>query len=157
MAFFDGVQKNPRAMRFIGRGVRQGHEGDYLLQGSMEHLERFGFSLGVVTMRDKAKVVGQVGLYHYNLIMSDPRIELAFVFLPAYWGKGFASEAVKHILAWAWEEEGIDEVVAVVHPENQASQHVLTKCGFRHTDMTTREGLDVEYWTYQRPKQLDNH
>lgn len=148
---FDDIQGNPRVMRFIGRGARSKQDGAYLLEGALAHFYKFGFSLGSVRRKGHPKQIGQAGLYHFNLIETDPRIEIAFAFYPAYWGQGYATETVQALQQWAFEHINETRIVAVVNPKNKGSRAVLEKCGFVHTDMTSREGIAACYYEYNRP------
>jgi [ribosomal protein S5]-alanine N-acetyltransferase len=74
--------------------------------------------------------VGCAGLQPYKL---DEKIyELGVHLLPVYWGQGFAVEASKAIIAFAFESLGARSLVAGHHPENDASRRVLKKLGFRY-------------------------
>jgi [ribosomal protein S5]-alanine N-acetyltransferase len=47
-----------------------------------------------------------------------------------YWGRGYATEAMRRIIQFAKEELGIREITAGHAKENTASENVLTKLGF---------------------------
>lgn len=57
-------------------------------------------------------------------------IELGYVIAPAFWGKGYMTEAltavIEHLL-----ENGYDEVLTGAFAENLASIRVMEKCGMR--------------------------
>jgi RimJ/RimL family protein N-acetyltransferase len=73
---------------------------------------------------------GCVGLQPYKL---DEKIyELGAHLLPAYWGQGFAVEAGKAIITFAFESLGASSLFAGHHPENHASCSVLKKLGFQY-------------------------
>ena len=77
------------------------------------------------------KHVGCVGLQPYKL---DEKIyELGAHLLPAYWGQGFAVEAGKAIITFAFESLGASSLFAGHHPENHASCSVLKELGFQYT------------------------
>ena len=59
------------------------------------------------------------------------QIEVGYLFLPSVWGRGYATEACARLLAFAFEETTLDEIVATTDPENAKSQNVLRKCGLR--------------------------
>jgi ribosomal-protein-alanine N-acetyltransferase len=59
--------------------------------------------------------------------------ELGFYLLPACWGQGLAVEAGASVIAHAFERLGASALFAGHHPENQGSQRVLEKLGFRYT------------------------
>jgi RimJ/RimL family protein N-acetyltransferase len=59
--------------------------------------------------------------------------ELGFYFLPAYQGRGYASEAARGVIAHAFDVLGAKALFAGHHPDNVASQRTLEKLGFRYT------------------------
>jgi len=69
------------------------------------------------------------------VLMSRPQDGVAGI---GYWvvasqrGHGHATRAVRLISDWALSDVGLARVEAWVEPENSASQHVLTACGFQH-------------------------
>ena len=50
-----------------------------------------------------------------------------------YWGRGFATEALKGVMAWAARDWGRRSAVASHHVDNPASAVVLVKAGFLYT------------------------
>ncbi|WOL07966.1 hypothetical protein Cni_G16717 [Canna indica] len=62
--------------------------------------------------------------------------ELGYVLAAGHWGKGYATAAVKTVVASIFKEvEGLERVEALVLVENKGSQRVLEKAGFK------REGV----------------
>ena len=59
----------------------------------------------------------------------DVDVEIGYELMPYAWGRGYATEAAKRLLKFAFEDLGLEEVVAVTSPGNKASIHVLEKCG----------------------------
>ena len=57
------------------------------------------------------------------------RGELGWVFDPAYWGRGYATEATRVLLRFAFDDLGLHRVAATCHPDNAASARVLEKAG----------------------------
>ena len=55
-------------------------------------------------------------------------------------GNGYATEAVKLALKWAFDHPGIIAVEAETDPDNVASQKVLNKCGFKSNGKIGEEG-----------------
>jgi RimJ/RimL family protein N-acetyltransferase len=74
-------------------------------------------------------VIGEAGLYPMNGV--GPDIELGYALGTPWWGRGYATEAGRAILRAAYEDVGVERVVAVAKRENTASLHVLCKLGFR--------------------------
>ena len=59
--------------------------------------------------------------------------ELGFHLRPAHWGKGFAVESARAVIAHAFDSLGAQQLFAAHHPENLASRKVLEKLAFRFT------------------------
>jgi RimJ/RimL family protein N-acetyltransferase len=59
--------------------------------------------------------------------------ELGYWLTEPAWGQGLASEAVRGILAFAFDELGLAYVRALYTADNRASARVLTKAGFLST------------------------
>ncbi|ELZ22698.1 GCN5-related N-acetyltransferase [Halosimplex carlsbadense 2-9-1] len=58
--------------------------------------------------------------------------ELAHFFHPDHWGNGYATEAVRRMTTYGFEERRLDKVWAQVFAFNEASVRVLEKAGFDH-------------------------
>lgn len=72
---------------------------------------------------------------------------------PTQQGKGYATEAAKEAIRFAFEELGADSIVSSHHDWNDASGRVLTKIGMKHTGFsegrTMKNGKPVrsaEFW-----------
>lgn len=57
-----------------------------------------------------------------------PVADVAWVVATAYQGEGYAAEAARTVLAWL-REQGVDDVLASVHPDHEASQRVARAIG----------------------------
>ena len=66
--------------------------------------------------------------------------EIGYGIAEAYQGRGYATEAVKAALGWAFRQPGVTAVEAETEPGNLASQRVLAKCGFVPNGETGEEG-----------------
>lgn len=60
-----------------------------------------------------------------------PEIEIGWRLIRDAWGKGFATEAAKAILKYAFETLGITKVVADIHIDNSGSRRVAEKIGLQ--------------------------
>ena len=66
--------------------------------------------------------------------------EIGYGILDEFQGQGYATEAVKLALKWAFEHPQVLAVEAESDPDNAASQRVLEKCGFLATGAIGEEG-----------------
>ena len=89
--------------------------------------------------------------------LPDAEIEIGYLLKPSAWGKGYATEACKRLLRFAFEETELEEVVAVTHPLNGASQHVLRKSGLAAEGQRRAYGGDCPGFRITRRQWLDRN
>ena len=87
---------------------------------------REAFSFAVL---DGETVVGSCGLKHFDW---DARQgEIGYWIGVPYWGRGYATEAVRLVSAFGRDDLGLRRIVAEVLEGNDASARVLEKAGYR--------------------------
>lgn len=96
------------------------HLGHWLLRG-----------YGQWALEDKTtgRLVGRAGLWRPE---GWPGLEVGWTVAPDHWGRGYATEAGRAALRWAFEDLGVDEVLSVTLPHNVASRRVMEKLGLTH-------------------------
>jgi [ribosomal protein S5]-alanine N-acetyltransferase len=87
---------------------------------------------------DLTKVIGACG---FNVTDHPDELELVFHFSRNNWGQGFATEAARACILYAFQRLHASRLVAGAHSENQPSQRVLQKLEFRNTGMRWFEDL----------------
>ena len=61
----------------------------------------------------------------------NDNIEIGYMLKKSAWGKGFATEICKRLLAFAFTQTPLKEVVATFDDNNLNSRNVLLKCGLK--------------------------
>lgn len=74
------------------------------------------------------------------------RIQLAYRFIRAAWGKGYATEAGLAMVKYSQSVLELPECIAVVWPGNDASIRVLGKLQFRREGLACHYGCEVEVY-----------
>jgi RimJ/RimL family protein N-acetyltransferase len=128
-AFFE-LQRDEEVARWQYNEPRDAAESrrvfDYRLM-SYEMGGNFAWIACAVVAEDE--VVGDLTL---NVRSEEHRGgELGFIVHPRHQGKGYATEAARALLAWAFEEVGFHRIYARHEPRNVASGRVLEKLGLR--------------------------
>ncbi len=119
----------PSFLRYIGdKGVRTlDGARDYVLDGPIRSYQEFGFGLYLVELKDAPTSIGICGLLKRETLED---VDIGFAFLPEYWGKGYAVEAAQAMLTHGKNDYGLDRIVAITAPDNEASIALLKKLGF---------------------------
>ena len=102
----------------------------FLAQALRESREnpRQRYSLAVVRKQDLA-LIGSCELWQEN--QQHARGGVGFVFDPAVWGQGFATETAGLLLRLGFERLGLHRIEATCRPDNIASRKALENAGFR--------------------------
>ena len=76
----------------------------------------------------------------------EGKTELSYMFLPNFWGHGYAYDACQAVLAYAFGELNLDEVIAVTQAANVKSCRLLERLDMGPTvTFTEFEAEQVEY------------
>jgi ribosomal-protein-alanine N-acetyltransferase len=92
------------------------------------HWHSRGFGDWGVIEKATGRLIGFAGL-HY--IEAMPEVNVGYAFERAMWGRGFASETCRAVLAFGFQEVRLEQIVAVIAPANEASIRVAERCGLR--------------------------
>lgn len=106
----------------------------------------YGFSWAC---RNSDSVVGKGGFK--GPPSADGVVEIAYGVFPDHQGKGYATEGVQALVAWALSSGQVRVVWAHTFAEANASARVLTKCGF----VKLGEVMDPEdgrVWRWEKAK-----
>ncbi len=125
---------DPEVMRYVGAERRPltGNAVQVLMRTADGHWADHGFGLLAIVERASGRVVGEAGL---QFLEAGPDVEIGYTLSHAAWGRGYATEAARAVLRWAFAGLRLERVVAVADPANAASLHVLDKLGMRRLGM----------------------
>jgi RimJ/RimL family protein N-acetyltransferase len=99
-----------------------------------------GFGYWAVREKQTDTFLGEVGFADYKRDVK-PSLkgipEIGWVFGAHAPGKGFATEAVRAVVAWGDVHFGPLRTACIIAPGNDASLRVASKCGYRELQRTT--------------------
>jgi RimJ/RimL family protein N-acetyltransferase len=108
-------------------------ESDALAGRIEAHLADRGFGLWAVEVPGVAAFAGYVGLAVPTFDAPfTPCVEIGWRLARAHWGHGYATEAGRAVLGYAWGVLALDEVVSFTTVGNSRSRAVMTRLGMRH-------------------------
>lgn len=79
----------------------------------------------VIERRNDGSAIGEAMVFR-----SGTDLDLGYVLHPSAWGFGYATEAARAAVDWAWDTQDDDRVVAITDAANNASRRVLERVGF---------------------------
>lgn len=101
--------------------------------------EKKGIRWGIAHDK-KTELIGFIG---FNSFEPEDSAMLVFALVQEYWGKGYMTEAIEAVVAYAFSTLELKSIQADVLPGNEASEKVLTKTGFHHEGLLP-EGMQWE-------------
>ena len=107
-----------------------------------------GFGDFAVIEIETGNFVGRAGFG----LLDDDEVEVGYVFLKEYWGRGLAQESLRTLLAWAETALNVPRILAYAPEQHTASINVMQKCGMRY--LKTDIARDVMCTFYEYPLKL---
>lgn len=108
--------------------------------------EKYGYGRWAVIYKRENKIIGFAGLKY---LPEMDETDIGFRFLPAYWGKGIATEAAKPIIEYGFKNFGLERIIGVAMPENIGSCKVLEKIGLKFYKVGDYDGDGEMYNWYE--------
>jgi len=107
-----------------------------------------GYGLWAVEVVDDYSSEGDIAEFagYVGLVLADfeadftPAVEIGWRLAAAYWGRGYAPEAARAVVAFGFDTLALDEIVSFTAVENVRSQRVMQKIG-----MTRDLGEDFDH------------
>ena len=84
----------------------------------------------------------------------DADIEIGYFLKPPAWGRGYASEACRRIIEFAFVDTPLSEIVAVIDDANDASRYVLERSGFTYQGRRTAYAEEAPWFRITREEYL---
>lgn len=140
---------NPDVMRFIG-GPYTPDEVASRVERELANDARYEIQYWPLFTIENGEFAGCCGLKPHNDGVST--LEIGFQLLPDFWGAGYASEAARAVITYAFEYLHATALYAGRHPLNAASHKLLTKLGFTQigTHYFARTAIEHPWYELRR-------
>ena len=107
-----------------------GAEPDYV-QAKVDHWNAHGYGFWFMRETATGQMLGRGGIQQ-TLVEGAAEVELGWAVRPERWRQGFATELARACVTVAFEDLGLDDVVAFTLPHNAGSRAVMEKIGMRY-------------------------
>ncbi|VTS21054.1 acetyltransferase, GNAT family [Streptococcus porcinus] len=149
-AFFE-FASDPSQLSFIFPAVATRSESDYLLTHAFL---KNPLGCWAIAEKNQQDMIGFIKFE--NIVVSSASADFGYFLSHKYRGRGYMTEAVRHLLAFSFEDLNLKCLKIVTHKENIASQKVAQatsfslKRAFKGSDRYTHKVRD--YLEYQISK-----
>jgi RimJ/RimL family protein N-acetyltransferase len=136
---------DPAVVKFIGGQPSTEEQAWARLLRYVGHWELFGFGFWAIFERATGEFVGEIGAADFRRDITPPigNLETGWVLARSAHGKGYATEALRTVLAWLDEKFPGKPTVCVIDPPNVASLGVAKKVGYEQIGTRTYHGNEV--------------
>lgn len=90
--------------------------------------DRYGYYLAIE--KETGQLIGQIGLISES-IEGQLLVGIGWILDKNFWGQGYATEGANATLAYAFDQFNIDEIVALIRPNNANSIRVAERLGMK--------------------------
>lgn len=100
------------------------------------------FGRWAITLPGNRAAIGYIGLTQQKGRAWGDVSELGFRLARKYWGYGYALEAARTVIGYAFERTDSQRVIAIVDPHNMPSIRVIEELGMSFREMIMFDGYD---------------
>ena len=138
------LASDPEIARFVRfEAHRAPADTRAFLESAFEHYKRGDpFALAILRRPDD-RLIGSCGFV--SQAPERHAAEIGYWLGKAYWGKGYAVEAVRALLRYGFEQMHLERVEAKCFVENRAGQRVIEKLGMKYEGTDRSEMIKGEY------------
>ena len=91
--------------------------------------DKFGFGNCAMGLKETGELIGTSGL---QPLEDTGEIEVGYSIIKDYWGLGLGTEACRGWLDYGFNKYGLERIIAVAHPGNAGSMHIMEKNGMKY-------------------------
>ena len=147
------MNTDPEVMRFVGDGRMP--DPVELEKRTRERVSTdFGLGLGYWSVFARERPDDYLGYVVLSPVPESADIEISYGIRRDAWGHGFATEAARAGLDFAFRVRALRELVALVYPANLKSQRVIAKFGFQPAGSRHAYGKDLLIYRLGRDSYL---
>ncbi|MFZ0088326.1 MAG: GNAT family N-acetyltransferase [Solirubrobacteraceae bacterium] len=144
---YAAMSADPEAMRFLG-GVVDREQAWRSMAMFTGHWLLKGFGLWAVQRKADGVLLGRIGLWEPE---GWPGLELGWTLARPVWGHGYATEAARAAMEWAWAALAPPQLISLIDPANMASIRVAQRLGMRPSRSYVLHGDTVTIYAIDRP------
>lgn len=137
------LNSDPVVMRYITGRPDTPADTQSMIDRVKTRWAELGYSWWGFVRRDDGELIGCGCIQHLNRDPNGP-LETGWRLRQEAWGRGYASEAARHMVGWAFATLKPALVCAVCQPENTPSSTVMERLGMRYSGMGRWYDMDCK-------------
>lgn len=106
--------------------------------------EENGLGLWAVIRKSDGEFLGQCGLTYQHTDRGEQEVEVGYLFKRKHWHNGYAAEAAKGCMKYAFEKLRLGTVVSIIRDTNFASARVAERNGMEPCGQIVKHYYDMD-------------
>lgn len=118
-----------------------------IINSLIENWQQHHFGVWAVVYKKHQKLIGHCG---FKFLEKTGEVQMGYLLLKSYWGRGLATEAASAALKYGFEVAKLERIVAIAKSENIASRRVMEKVGMKYEKDAYYYNNNVVYYSSTR-------
>lgn len=148
------LDSNPNVHIYVGKKpVSHIEESiEYINKIQQQYIE-FGTGRWAVVLKETGKFIGWSGIKFITDEINNHKdfYEIGYRFIEEHWGKGYATEAGKAFVDYAFNDMKVEKLYAYADEGNKNSRKILEKLGFHYVNSFVYEEEDELWFEMKNP------
>jgi len=146
------VLSDPIAMQWYPRPFAREDVDEWIARNRKRYSNE-GHGLWAMVLKETKSVIGDCGLVMQD-VDGERWVEVAYHVRRDHWSRGYATEAARECMRYAFETLKLERVISLIRPENRASWRVAEKNGMHVWKQTTSAGYRHMVYAMRREEWL---
>lgn len=139
------LDADPETMSFFPGGARTQEEIKNNIKKYINSYNEKGYSVFMVFNTQSGEFIGRAGFGD----IESGEIEVGYIVLKKYWGKGYASTILKNLLQWAKNNIEKNKIIAFTPLDHIASEKVMQKAGMTFSRKGIMKNVNCVIYEYR--------
>jgi ribosomal-protein-alanine N-acetyltransferase len=142
------LESNPNVHRYVGnKPISHIDESRAYIESVHQQYKTFGTGRWAVILKETNEFLGWSGIKFITNEINNHKdfYEIGYRFIERHWKKGYATEAGKAFIDYAFNELKADVLYAYADAGNENSRRILEKLGLQYVNSFEYEG-ESEVW-----------
>lgn len=120
------------------------------IRRNLDRYEREGHALWALVLKSTGEMIGDCGCVTQE-VEDQTAIEIGYHVRRDHWGNGYATEAARACIDFAFEKLGAPRVISMIRPGNISSRRVAEKNGLTCEKIVFWKGFDHCIYAKSKP------
>ena len=140
-AMYENWANDPQVTKYLTwKPHKDASETKTLLEGWAASYEDPAYYMWAIVLKEIDQPIGSISVVGMHEIIDQ--VEIGYCIGRRWWNRGITSEAFSAVIAFLFEEVGVNRIAAKHDTNNPHSGMVMKKCGLIHEGTVRQTGLN---------------